>query len=170
MKKTTKKTGFTLLEILLVVALIAILAGLILVAIRPAQRIREANDTQRQADTTTLVNAIYQYALDNSGALPDGNGGEAITSARKIIGESSLACSGSSLCPETSTDTDCIDFTDSLISDGYISEHPINPGGVSSTEYNEDNTGYYVYTDGNGIVNVGSCEPDIDGNEIYSSR
>ena len=64
------KKGFTLIEILLVLAILAILAGIVIVAISPAQQLRSAANDQRRADINTIMNAIYQYSIDNGGALP----------------------------------------------------------------------------------------------------
>ncbi len=62
--------GFTLLEVLLVVAVIAILAGIVIIAINPGKNLADARDAQRKADVNTIINAVYQYALDNSGSIP----------------------------------------------------------------------------------------------------
>ncbi len=68
-----KKTkGFTLIEILLVIAIMAILAAIVIVAINPAKQFGEAQNVQRQSDVRAILDATIQYSLDNSGALPSG--------------------------------------------------------------------------------------------------
>lgn len=67
-----KQAGFTLLEILLVVAAIAILAGIVIIAINPGKQLATVRNTSRRSDVSAIVNAVYQYALDNSGSFPNG--------------------------------------------------------------------------------------------------
>ncbi|MDB5181668.1 MAG: hypothetical protein JWP13_431 [Candidatus Saccharibacteria bacterium] len=62
--------GFTLLEVLLVVAIIAILAGIVIIAINPNKQLGDSRNSQRQADVATILNAVYQYSLDNNGTIP----------------------------------------------------------------------------------------------------
>lgn len=70
--KTLKKDnrGFTLLEVLLVVAILAILAGIVILAINPKRQISETRNTQRRVDVNTILNATYQYMLNNNGDVP----------------------------------------------------------------------------------------------------
>ena len=74
MKNNTSKnqSGFTLIEILLVMALIAALATIVLIAINPAQKFKQSRDTQRYTDVNNIAGAISQYYVDNKGQLPAG--------------------------------------------------------------------------------------------------
>lgn len=58
------KKGFTLIEILIGIALLAILLSLVIVAINPAQRFQDARNTRRWSDVTAVLDAIYLNILD----------------------------------------------------------------------------------------------------------
>lgn len=70
MRKNTQK-GFTLIEILVVIGIIAILAAVVLLAINPARQFRLANDSQRRSNVNAILNAAGQYITDQKGDLPD---------------------------------------------------------------------------------------------------
>src|SRR6266705_3632782 len=69
--KTIKslQKGFTLIELLVVIGILAILLAIVLIAINPARQFAQANDTKRRSDVNAILNAVDQYAADNSGDL-----------------------------------------------------------------------------------------------------
>lgn len=59
MKKFLKKQkGFTLVELLIVIAIIAILVVIVIIAINPVQRIRDANDRRAASNVRSVATAI----------------------------------------------------------------------------------------------------------------
>ncbi|MEQ1849512.1 MAG: type II secretion system protein [Candidatus Peribacteraceae bacterium] len=66
------KAGFTLIELLLVIGIIAILAAVVIVAINPTKQLGDARNAQRRSDVKSILDAVYQHALDNNGNIPAG--------------------------------------------------------------------------------------------------
>lgn len=69
-----KQQGFTLIEILVVVALIAILAAITIIAINPAKNFRDARDATRRSDITNILSAMSQYLTDGGTFAADADG------------------------------------------------------------------------------------------------
>jgi prepilin-type N-terminal cleavage/methylation domain-containing protein len=128
--KLRDQKGFTLLEVLLVVAIIAILAGIVIIAINPTKNLADTRNSQRQVDVTTVLDAVYQYALDNNGSVPT----TITTSATEMCktGVSGANCTTASL----------IDLSTLTSTGKYIAELPVDPS--CPTGCNANGTGYTI--------------------------
>ncbi len=131
--------GFTLLEMLLVVAAIGILAGIVILAINPTKQLGDTRNAQRKSDVTTILNAIYQYSLDVS--LPTLTTGACATSN-----------TGAEICTTGGTCTGLTDLSVLTASAKYLVSIPIDP---SETTANQ--TGYFVVKTADDRVTV--CAP-----------
>ena len=143
------KKGFTLLEILLVVAMIAILAGIVILAINPSKQMADARNAQRKADINTIMNAIYQYAIDNGGAMP-----------------TAIEATPIEIC--ASGGVDCNGYTDlgSLTTnEKYLTAIPRDP----SVDPASSHTGYFIYLTGNNRVVITANQAE-NGATISISR
>jgi type IV pilus assembly protein PilA len=60
--------GFTLIEVLIVIGLIAILAAVTVIALNPTKNYQDARNTERRGEISQIMNAINQYALESSNA------------------------------------------------------------------------------------------------------
>lgn len=72
-----KETGFTIVELLIVIVVIGILAAIVIVAFNGVQG--RAKDTQRDSDLKSVQKALELYYIDNGGypkcgATPGGTG------------------------------------------------------------------------------------------------
>lgn len=125
---TAKQKGFTLIEILVVIGLIAILATIVLIAINPARQFAQARNTQRESNVNTILNAIGQRVADNKGLWTAVTGCDALPSASSTI--SSAA-----------TDLSCLVPT-------YIpSQLPLDPAGGEWDSSSDYDTKYSVTQD-----------------------
>lgn len=63
------KKGFTLIEVLIVLAIIAILATIVMVSLNPTKQFRFARDSQRTSHLMSILNSIGQNMVDHDGIL-----------------------------------------------------------------------------------------------------
>ena len=142
------KKGFTLIEILLVVAAIGILAGIVILAINPGKQLGDTRNAARFADINTILNAVYQYSIDYDGGLPGSIPvSDVCNASTQTICQTNSSCSGL---------TDLSDLTDGLI---YLVEMPADPTTATATS-----TNYAIVQTTGGRVIV--CAPGAEQGEV----
>jgi len=137
-QKTGTKSAFTLLEVLLVVAIIAILAGIVILALNPSKQLADSRNAQRRADVNTILNAVYQYAIDNNGTIP-----------------ATITSSSTEICKSSSTCTGLIDLSVLTASEKFLTSIPADPTGAST-----NGTGYNIIKSANGRVTVNASHAE----------
>ena len=134
--------GFTLIEVLLVIGIIAILASIVIIAINPARQLAQARNTQRWSNVNTILNAIHQYAVDNKGTLPS----TLTTNATEACatGISTTTCASSVL----------INLDTLTTNELYVTALPTDPACPAGDFCNANGTGYRVNKTSNNRVTV----------------
>jgi len=151
--KQNMQKGFTLLEVLLVVAIIAILAGIVIIAINPGKNLGDTRNSQRSADVNTIINGTYQYILDNNGVLPTVG---ARTGAVAISTTPTEVCNTA-----TATCTGLVDLAVLTTNGKYVVSIPKDPQSPNCpTGCGANGTGYTIAKDVNGRLIVAAMNPE----------
>jgi len=132
MRSSFSRQGFTLIELLLVIGIIAILASIVIVAINPTRQLGQARDAQRRSDVNTILNAVYQYAIDHNGATP---GNIPTGPARTICKVNAPSCNNG--------------VNVNVLTGSYLVSIPSDPQATTGT-----GTNYTIYKDSNGRITV----------------
>ncbi|MBI1812630.1 prepilin-type N-terminal cleavage/methylation domain-containing protein [Candidatus Peregrinibacteria bacterium] len=134
------RKGFTLIELLLVIAIIAILASIVIVAINPTRQLGNARDAQRHSDINTIVNGVYQYAIDKNG-IP-----------------TTISATATAICKNGVYMAGCVSL--GMLSGTYLVSIPMDPKTPAGSGY----TGYMISTVGNSRVRVAAPLGEQDTN------
>jgi len=149
----SKASGFTLLEVLMVIGILAILSTLVLVAINPARQFKIARDSQRTSNVAAILSAIGQNLTDHSGQFVcDG----VVT---QLPTDKTNMASG-----------DGFDIGPCLVPD-YISALPYDPSKTNGHWVDETmyDTGYWIQTDAYGRVTI-SADGEVSSTTISVTR
>lgn len=132
------RQGFTLLEVLLVVGIIAVLAAIVIVAINPKRQMGYTRNAQRWSDVNTIINATYQYYIAN-GDLP-----ASLTTSLTEICKTGGSCSG------------LIDLDVLTDDQTFIVSMPTDPTGSST-----NGAGYKIEKTSNDRVKVAAPDAEL---------
>ena len=163
-----KNKGFTLVELLIVIAIIAILAAVVFVAIDPLRRFKDSRDSARWTDVTSVLEAAKTDQVDNGG--PYHTNISSLTSATTYL----IGTGGTGGCIATCPDaalgsTNCVDLG-YLVTEGYLAKVATAPQASGGTAWTAAQTGYYlVYNSTTGTLKIGACDSENTDN-IYVTR
>jgi prepilin-type N-terminal cleavage/methylation domain-containing protein len=138
--------GFTLVELAIVMAVLAILASIVIVGINPTHQLKSARDAQRVSHVAAISAAVNQNILQHRGVYK---------------------CSGVEVPLPTSTTTISSEsggFPIGCLVPNYLSAIPIDPNraGATYTATTTYNTQYQIIKESDGRVSVWAV-PEVEG-------
>jgi prepilin-type N-terminal cleavage/methylation domain-containing protein len=148
MQVNIKNKGFTLLEVLLVIALIGILIGTILVSVNPNRQLAQARNLTRKSDITDIYNALEAYSVKNSANIVN-----TITTSYQEICDTGTRSTTNSLPSATYCDNK-IDLR--LLVPTYITSIP-----KDSRATGVANTGYEVAKTNTNQISIKAKNPEL---------
>src|SRR5258708_37101714 len=144
--KSQTEKGFTLIELLVVIGILAILMGIVLIAINPAAQFAQANNTSRTNAVGQILNAIGQYEADNHGQLPAPLVVNMVAPVEIQNGTAADICAA--------------------IMPAYIASLPEDPrilNGANITSCTTYDTGFKAQVDANGRVTISATGESVRG-------
>ena len=145
-----KRLGFTLVELLIVIGVIAILAAIIFEAVDPARRFAEARNAERWSSVNSILNAYLKSTVDNRGTEP----------VTLVAGTLYMIGTGTNFADCTQQDTTAVVNATALVTDGYLAAMPFDS---KTTGADATKTYYYITKGTNGRITVGACTPEAAG-------
>lgn len=140
--------SFTLIELIIVIAILGILAAAVVIVLDPAETLAQSRDAQRFSDLDTMNKSISLYQVANGGSLP-GNANTvyvSIADTSSTCGDlglptlpsgDSYACSSN---PQAVNGTGWIPINLAANNGNTLSSLPVDPSNTTSTGL------YYTYS------------------------
>ncbi|OGL95075.1 hypothetical protein A2348_04895 [Candidatus Uhrbacteria bacterium RIFOXYB12_FULL_58_10] len=141
--------GFTLLEMLIVMALIAILVGIVVAVLNPARQFALARNSTRYSHLNTVMNGISANMAENSGVFTCATG--------------ALPAVATSMAPDDGdAGTSEYDIAPCLVTE-YLSSLPYDPSatGAGWTSEAVYLTGYTISQDADGRITVAAPSAEL---------
>ena len=135
--RSSHAKGFTLIEMLVVIAIIGILASIVMVSLSSVQS--KGRNAERSGDVSTILNAVYQYAIDNNNQIPP----VITTTPTDICRTGAASCTG------------LIDLSILTTGQKYLVSIPLDPLSTSTTD-----TGYQISKNANNRVTVSAPQAE----------
>lgn len=163
----SKQKSFTLLELFLVIAIIAIISAILFMALDPLTRFKDSRDAKRWSEVKKILNAIKFDQVDNGGSYASAVSG--LTDGQVyMIGTSGDNCDiqdavGKAVtCTVAVSQAACIDLksgADNIVAEGYLGDIPISPDDSTYT-WDATKTGYTIEKEATGIIHIRVCKEE----------
>ena len=151
MKKACPRNGFTLIELLIVVAIMSVLAVVVLVAIKPVQRMADTRDARRGQDVNQILRGIHQCSIDKKDNVNMSTclGSTVVGNTYEIVsGAVNSGCK--TVCTGATSDSSCLAL-DTTLTDYFVTL-PTDPSVTTA-----GHTGYALTRYNNGMVVIEAC-------------
>jgi prepilin-type N-terminal cleavage/methylation domain-containing protein len=150
--------AFTLIEILLVIAILSVLLVVVFASLRPQTRLIETRDAARANAANQILTAIHECIVDNDGiattcGLTDDGTEREIVSGTIVTGCDAVCSVAAAECEDMST----------IVSQNYMASLPTDPSGAVV-----DHTSYSV-SSSSGVVTITACGTE-GGSPIIVAR